>query len=309
LSDKDKRILKNYWGVKMKMKILLLLIVSLFLISCAEEKKTQALGNVESKTEIIQSVSKVINKDGNTILQRFNPPQGFKRVEVSSKSFSEYIQNFKLKPYGDDVYYYNGKPKHSNAHEAVLDLDTGKKDLQQCADSIIRLKAEYLYKNKKYNDIHFNFVSGFSADYSKWAQGYRININNNSASWYKSASKSTQYSSFIQYLDIVYSYASTLSLEKEMVSVDIEDMRIGDVFIKGGSPGHCVIVVDMVENNEGNKMFMVAQGFMPAQDIHILKNLSLKDLSPWYPLDFDGELVLPHWTFSKNSLKRFKTDS
>lgn len=40
---------------------------------------------------------------------------------------------------------------------------------------------------------------------------------------------------------------------------------VGDVFLKGGSPGHVVMVVDLCENEEGQKAFLPGQGYMPAQ--------------------------------------------
>ena len=89
-------------------------------------------------------------------------------------------------------------------------------------------------------------------------------------------------------------------------AVEISQMQIGDVFIVNGLPGHCVIVVDMAENEAGQKLFMFAQSYMPAQDIHVLKNLDDSDKSPWYKLDFGEQLRTPEWTFSKNDLRRFR---
>ena len=107
-------------------------------------------------------------------------------------------------------------------------------------------------------------------------------------------------------MDLVFAYSSTLSLEKELKSVDINDMQIGDVFIKGGSPGHCVIVVDMAQNKStGEKVFMLAQSYMPAQQTQLLINPNDKNLSPWYSLDFGDTLNTPEWTFTKDQLKRF----
>ena len=105
---------------------------------------------------------------------------------------------------------------------------------------------------------------------------------------------------------MVFIYTGTLSLSQEMKDVPIEDMQIGDVFIQDGSPGHCVIVVDMTENKEnGTKLFMLAQSYMPTHDIHILKNTQDSSLSPWYSLSFEGSLHTPEWTFEKEDLKRF----
>lgn len=87
----------------------------------------------------------------------------------------------------------------------------------------------------------------------------------------------------------------------------LEDMKIGDVFLKGEDPGHCVIVVDMAENRTtGEKLFMLAQSYMPAQDIHILKNPRNEEISPWYPVAFGETLNTPEWSFNKNQLVRFQ---
>lgn len=178
-------------------------------------------------------------------------------------------------------------------------------DLQQCADSVIRLRAEYLYGKGLYDNIHFNFTNGFRAEYGKWMNGYRVVIRGNDASWVKRADYSDGYESFRKYLDVVFAYAGTLSLSKEMKGVPVEDMKAGDVFIKGGSPGHAAIVIDTAVNGKGERLFMLAQGYMPAQDIHILKNPVNDEPSPWYPCDFGDMLETPEWTFESGQLMRF----
>lgn len=89
--------------------------------------------------------------------------------------------------------------------------------------------------------------------------------------------------------------------------MSIQDMQPGDVFIKGGSPGHAVIVVDMATDvKTGKKMFMLAQSYMPAQEIQVLKNPNNSLLSPWYSLDFGDNLETPEWDFTSKELKRFQ---
>ena len=72
-------------------------------------------------------------------------------------------------------------------------MEIGNRDLQQCADAVIRLRAEYLWKHKRYADIKFNFTSGFTAEYKKWAEGNRIKVNDNQVQWYASG-KGVDYS-------------------------------------------------------------------------------------------------------------------
>ncbi len=248
----------------------------------------------------------LINKKGQTIKSRFLPPKGYHRIKVKKKSFAHFLRNLPLKPHNSLVKYFDGQVKeNTNIYDAVIDLPIGNKDLHQCADAIIRLRAEYLWKNKRFKDIHFNFTNGFRVDYSKWMQGKRIIIKGNKTSWNNRNAFSNTYQDFWEYLELIFMYAGTFSLSKEMKKVDIKNMQIGDVFIWGGRPGHSVIVVDMAENKKGKKIFMLAQSYMPAQETQILRNPSDLKLSPWYQIDIKDKLLTPEWIFSKNALKRF----
>jgi hypothetical protein len=99
-----------------------------------------------------------------------------------------------------------------------------------------------------------------------------------------------------------------LSLSKELQSVDdLQSVEAGDVFIIGGSPGHAVTVMDIAVNKSGEKVFMLSQSYMPAQDIHVLKNLNNLNISPWYKVkDIKDVLDTPEYTFEPNNLMRFK---
>ena len=258
---------------------------------------------------IIISVPRQIeNEAGKTIEARFQPPMGFVRQEVPSNSFAHYLQNLPLKPANSPVHLFDGRLKgRQSVHAAVVDMDTGDRDLQQCADAVMRFRAEHLFAQKQYDQIHFNLTNGFKMDYTKWRQGYRVRVDGNKTEWYATNSTSTSYESFRKYLDFVFMYAGTLSLSKEMQPKQVKDLAIGDVFIQGGSPGHAVIVVDMAQNQAtGDKIFLLAQSYMPAQDIHILQNPNDAKLSPWYSITSPGdEVITPEWDFKKLQLRRF----
>jgi len=262
---------------------------------------------VECQPQPAPAKSEIINENGRTVLDRINPPEGFERIEVEEGSFASYLRTLPLKPHGSKVKYYNGAIKGRDVHEAVIDVHVGDRDLQQCADAVIRLRAEYLYGRGLYDRIHFNFTNGFKADYATWMQGNRIVVEGNEAYWVKKTGYSNDYASFRQYLDMVFAYAGTLSLSQEMEKVPLADMEIGDVFMKGELPGHCVIVLDMAQNKTtGEKLFILAQSYMPAQDIHVLKNPGNGRLSPWYSIRFGDSLITPEWKFHKDQLMRFQ---
>jgi hypothetical protein len=77
------------------------------------------------------------------------------------------------------------------------------------------------------------------------------------------------------------------------------------VIIRGGFPGHAVIVMDVAVNASGKKIYLLAQSYMPAQDIHVLKNPMNADLSPWYEVNDDPIIYTPEYRFTKNELKRW----
>ncbi len=132
-----------------------------------------------------QKASPFIQAEGTSVETRIKPPNGFERTAAPVGSFAAYLRKVSLKPASAGVFLYNGLPKLNQVHVAVMDIDVGTRDLQQCADAVMRLRAEYLYAQKRYADIHFNFTNGFNCSYSKWREGYRVKVSGNQVSWYK----------------------------------------------------------------------------------------------------------------------------
>jgi hypothetical protein len=269
-------------------------------LSCTDFTPPKTVGSVYTNAQIIDT-------SGTTIAARFSPPEGFQRKAQDSSSFGFYLRNLPLKKHGSAVHLYDGSLKgNQGAHVAVINMSVGKRDLQQCADAVMRLRGEYLFHNQRFSDIHFRFVSGFNCEYAKWREGNRVALNGNSVSWQKTAAADKSYASFLKYMETVFNYASTLSLEKELRSIELKDVEIGDVLIRGGSPGHAVIVVDMVENPDGQKLVLLAQSYMPAQEIQVLMNPMNGNLSPWYNLEERLKIYTAEYTFEAFQLRRFE---
>lgn len=218
------------------------------------------------------------------VIGDINPREGFRRIKVPKGSFADFLRNYKLK---DDwnLYYYNGKEVENQfGGYAVLDMDIGTRDLLQCADAIMLLRAEYLYSQKRYKEIHFNALSGKRMNYTDYV------------------GDDYSYAKFRKYMDYVFAYANTASLEKELKPRKIEDIRIGDVFVTSGNPGHAMIVVDMAVDMDGNRSLLFAQGMMPAQSVHVVTNLEHKEDTPWYMIDeylrWSTLFIFPDYVFS-----------
>jgi poly-gamma-glutamate synthesis protein (capsule biosynthesis protein) len=247
-----------------------------------------------------------INPEGSSLDSRILVPDNYSRVPSKVEEITGFIRNLPLKEDDSPVLKYDGSPiSNQDNHVAVFDIDIGKKDLQQCADSAMRIYAEYFWSLEKYDQIAFHLTNGFYMNYPKWRDGYRIKVNGNDVTWNKSASYDDSYETFIKYMEMVFAYAGTLSLTAESEPISLEDLFPGDIFLEGGSPGHCVMVVDMATREDGNRCFLLAQGYMPAQDFHVLTN-PLHPEDPWYyEAELDYPIRTPSWTFDEGSIMRW----
>lgn len=213
------------------------------------------------------------------------PPKGYTRPVYHANSFAAWLRKLPLRS-NSKIYLHNGKEKiNQSAQFAVIDLPIGSKNLQQCADVCMRLRADYLRNAGRENEIVFLDNASKAYKYSD----------------YKNRT------TYEGYLETVFNWCGTLSLEKQLKKVkDMKDTKPGDVIINGGSPGHAVIIVDMATDENGRKIFLLAQGYMPAQDIHILKNQKNPG-SPWYSISgLDAELQTPEWNFNPLNIRSWE---
>ncbi len=241
-----------------------------------------------------------------TVSTRFPPPPGYTCVDENPGTFGGYLRGLPLKPVGAAVHLFNGELKwNQRAHAAVVDMSVGSRDLQQCADAVMRLRTEHLYSVGRQDDIAFNFTSGFRAEWKRWRKGERIVVSNDRCTWIPKGRPDSSHSALISYLQQVFSYAGTLSLAAELKAAPTDSVRAGDVYIQGGSPGHAVIVVAVARSNSGQYAMLLAQSYMPAQEIHVLRNHRDESLGAWFLLGDHDKLHTPDWTFDWTDRKRW----
>ena len=148
----------------------------------------------------------------------------------------------------------------------------------------MRLRAEYLFEMKKFDQIVFfdnnNVAYRFSSPYTK--------------------------ENLLAYLQRVFGMCGSASLSKQLHPVNqFASVQAGDVLIRGGFPGHAVMVMDVAINGSGEKIYLLAQGYMPAQDIHVLRNPMNDGLSPWYSVSDSSVISTPEYLFYAKELKRW----
>ncbi len=238
---------------------------------------------------------------------RLRTPFGHRRLDVEQGSYAEWLRGLPLEPGRGVINMFDGsRARTQRNHVAVVALDVGGRDLQQCADSIIRLRAEYLRAAGRADEIAFRFTSGDLARWTDWRDGVRPTVRGNSVTWSRSAARDGSYPSFRRYLDTVFMYAGTHSLEKELEPVeDPALVESGDIFIVGGFPGHAMLVIDVAENRGGDRMFMLAQGLQPARDFHVVHDGGfIKEY--WHPARSSGRFYAGGWPFAYTDLRRFR---
>lgn len=242
--------------------------------------------------------------------QSFAPPPGYQRVANAPQSFAAFLRGLPLRPAGTPVRSYSKAVLHEGDDSriaAVAEMDVSPLDVQQCADSVIRLHAEWKWSSGDRASIAYHFLSGDLARWPDYASGIRPIVDNNKVSWAPSAKAASDHGTFRKYLDMVFNYASTISVDqRSSARVERQDIVPGDFFILPGGPGHAILILDMAIDANGKRVAMLGQGYMPAQDFQVLNAPGTS--SPWFSFEVD-EVDTPFWPapFPWSSVHRMRT--
>jgi hypothetical protein len=268
------------------MRILKLLLVPSIAFAFFSYKKTNGL--LQPKTESFRKTDAT------------NPVHPLSYPPDSWPSFLQHLPT-ENKPIVD---YKGNQIVNQEKHFAILTYDIGSSDLQQCADALIRLRSEYLFSQKKYTQIGFHFNLGIYYSLTDYLRGIRpIFKNRQQILAQTSAASELSHASLRRWLDIVYAYANTVSLCKELRNADC--LQTGTVIIFPGHPGHCCIIIDEAVTDKQDTVYKMAEGYMPAQSIYVLSNPYEPEWNPWYHLG-KGEINTASCSFRSYYLKKFE---
>ena len=236
--------------------------------------------------------------------ERFSPPDGLVRVPVAKGSFGEWLRSLPLAAPGTPVKSYAGKLLYAADDErvaAVLAIDTGSADLQQCADAVVRLHAEWSWANGK-REMSYRAASGLALPFQRFARGERVVAKGASLRWKPMGRPGSDHSTFRRYLDTVFAWANTVSIQRQASRVSPEALQAGDFFVLGGNPGHAVLVLDLACAADGRRVALIGQSYMPAQNLFVLRPHAG---AVWFSLVPDRDVVTPFWRpFPWSSLRR-----
>jgi hypothetical protein len=261
-----------------------------------------------SLLSLVLVLAPVVGAD--TVVERFPAPAGFVRVDVAPGSFSAFLRALPLRPAGTPVRAFDGRVLTAPWALAVVELDVGSRDLQQCADSALRLYAEHRRARGDIDDLVFHATSGDPIPWRRFARGERPFVEDNHVRWRPAAASSatttkktesttvTKTQEFRTWLDFVFTYAGSSSLRHDTVTAT-GPVRPGDLYVLPGFPGHVLVVVDVARDDRGAERLLLGEGYMPAQDFHLLG---------WISPDDDGGVVVGSWPapFPAGSRRRFR---
>lgn len=235
-------------------------------------------------------------------LSRLPTDAGFTRIAEDPDSFGAFLRTLPLEPPGTPVRSFRGDVVLAGDDPrlaAVVAIDVGAQDLQQCADSVIRLHAEWRWATGR-QDVTYKSLSGFPMSFDRYSKGDRFVLAGKDLAWTQGARPDASHAAFRSYLDGVFMWANTTALARDAAKVARADVRPGDFFVLGGSPGHAVMVLDVERDASGHARALIGQGYMPAQSLHVVKVAG----SPWVSLDGDA-VATPFWApFPWDALRR-----
>jgi len=224
----------------------------------------------------------------------FPPPPGATRV--SGGAFGAWLGELPLYPEGREVLSYKGDIIPIGAAR-VVSLPIGTRDLQQCADSALRLRATW--ERVSGGSPAFHYTSGYVSSWKAWAAGTRPKVSGRTVTAVSgAAAPSASDAAFEAWMMDLFTYAGTRSLPLDTVAVTTA--LPGDIVVAPGSPGHAVVILDVA--TDGARTFvLVGQGYMPAMDFHVVDGPA----AGWFPVEGDmlptSPIALP-WS----GLRRWK---
>lgn len=205
-------------------------------------------------------------------------PLGFERVEAKPGSFAAWVRALPLKPLGTPLTYYNAQSpdkcgkwaRWQCLNAAVLDVPRWGSN-EDCAAAAIRLRAEYLFAEKRYSDIRFQNTNGQMLTYTGGNDKKTLE----------------------RFVRKAYGCCYTGTLVKQMPKRKLSEVQPGDVFVytkgNGRKMGHAITVGDVAINpRTGAKALLLIESNYPNRNLHVIRNISLRSMY-WHIIDIDEE--------------------
>lgn len=230
-----------------------------------------------------------------SVLEAYPPPTG--SSTTAPNAYGAWLQQLELLEESAPILTHDGREVYHNGRPIQLDMVRG--DLQQCADSAIRLRAEWLRAtHASVEELMFHATSGDPLPWSRFLEGERPYVENNRIQWRSGASKNPSWNAWLR---AVFTWAGTRSLAAYETQ-PVETPTPGDMLVEPGSPGHAVVILNVATRGE-QTFLLIGEGYMPAQQFHVEHGPH----NGWWEWTSAG-LRLPAFYMPRDSLRRWNTN-
>lgn len=236
---------------------------------------------------------------------RYPVPDGYTRVDADEGSFAIWLRGLPVRIDRRMVLDHRGRRRGDSA--GVITLDVGDKDLQQCADTLLRLHGEWLWSQGRSRELAYHFTSGDLSRFADWVAGRRWKVEGAKVVQVQGEAVGNDRVALRAWFEQLFMYAGTRSLELDTEAVSLDQpIAAGDLLLRPGSPGHVVMVLDVAEGRDGERLAVIGQGSMPAQELHVIPG-PIEGAWFRFPAGEDVEVDVPGWgALSRSSLRRFR---
>jgi hypothetical protein len=231
-----------------------------------------------------------------TLEARFPTPPGYQRVQVEPGSFAEWLRSLPMAPEGTPAKSFDGRVSLDADDDylaGVVAIDIGNADLEQSADVILRLQAEWLWSRGEKANISYLSATKLAMPLSRWEKGQRLIPNGPNMFWViKGKPAEVDHAEFRKYLDAVFNWANSTSLSIRSKPVeDPKDLLAGDFFLQLQPPNQVAVVLDVAEKPSGERVALLGQARNPAESVHVVRP---GKATAWFSVRPPVPVLTPH---------------
>jgi len=229
----------------------------------------------------------------------FPPPPATDILPTKEGSFGDWLASLPVDSAHTVLHYYTGdEALQQNGHAAIIDIPV-KNNIQDSRKIIMRLYAEYLYQQGRYNELQFSNNEGNIINPKIWF-----------SEKYPGQPFQFPYRDFRKYLNETLAAASWKSWMQKLEKISRLEAQAGDiVYQKSGGGSHAMLIAAAANGRNGQRYHLYIEGATPPAEVHVVANNEQKVLSPWYPMIEGQPVRTPYWVFNDKNYYRLVSDS
>jgi len=180
-------------------------------------------------------------------------------------------------------------------------------DLEQCADWPLRLYADHLRDHDLQGMISFRLQNGQTHSWPEWSSGNRLQFDQRSNRHIvKQTVPDSGRESYVGYLRYLFHWAGSLALLNYLTPVPAKDLLPGDLIVQNttGGMGHVSLILDICANMDGERLYLIGNGWTPAQEFFVRKPDDGEGTGYWFTLDGYEQHLAPY-DFGPFRFRRF----